>query len=77
MRMSHWIGLCFLKPENVSPSCRNIIVSMLLKMNFYIQLLYEHVLTCCRKKLVGGGGNYGSPQPFPMLRPRLEVESRL
>ena len=55
VRMSHWIGLCFLKPENVSPSCRNIIVSMLWKMNFYIQLLYEHVLTCCRKKLVGGG----------------------
>ena len=25
----HWAGLCILKPENVSPSCRDIIVSML------------------------------------------------
>ena len=26
---NHWTGLCSLKPENVSPSCRDIIVSML------------------------------------------------
>ena len=24
--MTHWTGLCILKPENVSPSCRDIIV---------------------------------------------------
>ena len=50
MRLTHWTGLCNLKPENVSPSCRDIIVSMLWEMNFYLQLLCLHVLTFWGKK---------------------------
>ena len=34
-RRTHWSGLCILKPENVSPSCKDIIVSILLEMNCY------------------------------------------
>ena len=52
-------GLCILKQENVSPSCRDIIVSVLWEMNFYIQLLRVHVFTFGGKKL---------GWPFPMLR---------
>ena len=29
---THWTGLCILKPETVSPSCRDIIVSMFWQM---------------------------------------------
>ena len=32
MSSTHWTGLCILKPENVSPSCRDIIVSMFWQM---------------------------------------------
>ena len=52
-------GLCILKPENVSPSCRDIIVSVLWEMNFYFQLLRVHVFTFGGKKLGWS---------FPMLR---------
>ena len=50
--------------KNVSPSCRDIIVSILLEMNFYFQLLCVHVLTFWGKKLRGT-----PPWPLPMLRP--------
>ena len=29
---AHWTGLCILKPETVSPSCRDMIVSMFWEM---------------------------------------------
>ena len=48
--MTHWTGLRILKPENVSPNCRDIIVSVLWEMNLYFQLLCVHVLTFCGKK---------------------------
>ena len=50
----------YLKPENVSPSCGDIIVSVLWEVNFCFQLLRVHVLTFWGKKL---------GWPLPMLRP--------
>ena len=32
MSSTHWTSLCILKPETVSPSCRDIIVSMFWQM---------------------------------------------
>ena len=64
---THWTGLCILKPENVSPSCRDITVPMLLEMNFYFQLLRMHVLTWLFGAKNMGGGTPGS---LPILRPR-------
>ena len=32
MSSTHWTGLCILKPETVSPRCRDIIVSMFWQM---------------------------------------------
>ena len=50
--------------KNVSPGCRDIIVSILLEINFYFQLLCVHVLTFWGKKL------RGTPAwPLSMLRP--------
>ena len=41
-----------MKPENVSPSCKDVIVSMLWEMNFYFQL-YACMFCLFRKKLAG------------------------
>ena len=41
-----------MKPENVSPSCKDIIVSMLWEMNCYFQL-YACMFCLFRKKLAG------------------------
>ena len=45
VRRSHQTGLCILKPENVSPSCRDIILSMLLDF-FYSRILIFNFYTC-------------------------------
>ena len=72
LQRTHWIGLSTLKLENVSPSCRDIIVLMLKRKNFFLkfQLLCVHVLNFYGKKTDGsgvGGGN--GPRPLPMLPP--------
>ena len=61
-RRTHWTGLCNLKSENVSPNCRDIIVSMLWEMKFYFQLL------CVHSEILGHEG-HGLPRPLPVLRP--------
>ena len=63
VRRTHQIGLCILKPENVSRSCRDIIVSMLWEMNFYFPLLCVHVSTFWSKNIWRGGGR-ASPAPL-------------
>ena len=52
-----------MKPENVSPSCKDIIISMLWEMNFYFQL-YACMFCLCRKKTGGHG-----PSPSPCYSP--------
>ena len=57
----------------LSPSCRDIIVLMLKRKNFFLkfQLLCVHVLTFYSKKTEGkvGGGGGTVRRPLPMLRP--------
>ena len=60
----------------LSPSCRDIIVLMLKRKNFFLkfQLLCVHVLTFYSKKTEGKGGGGGGGggtvrRPLPMLRP--------
>ena len=50
--------------KNVSPSCRDIIVSLLWKMIIYFQLLSIHALTFWGIKTEGGGGG-GTDPPVP------------
>ena len=71
LQRTHWIGLSILKLENVSPSCRDIIVLMLKRKNFFLkfQLLCVHVLTFYSKKTEGKGGGGTVRRPLPMLRP--------
>ena len=45
VRRSHQTGLCILKPENVSPSCRDIILSILLDF-FYFRILIFNFYAC-------------------------------
>ena len=52
---THWTGLCILKPETVSPSCRDIIVLMFWRW-------CVHVLTFGGKKTGGG-----EARPLPAL----------
>ena len=58
----------------LSPSCRDIIVLMLKRKNFFLkfQLLCVHVLTFYSKKTegkVGGGGGDRAPGPSPCYGP--------
>ena len=68
VQMTHWTGLCILEPENVSPSCRDIIVSMLSEITFYFQLLCMCVLTFWGKKI----GSMGPPVP-PHAKARIKL----
>ena len=58
---THWTGLCILKPETVSPSCRDIIVSMFWQM-----------MRACFDFL--GGKNWGEARP-PSVLPKAAVLS--
>ena len=49
--------------KNVSPSCRDIIVSLLWKMIIYFQLLSIHALTFWGIKTEGGGEGTDPPVP--------------
>ena len=71
LQRTHWIGLSILKLQNVSPSCRDIIVLMLKRKNFFLkfQLLCVHVLTFYSKKTEGKGGGGTVRRSLPMLRP--------
>ena len=59
VRRTYWTGLCILKPENVSPSCRDMIV-----FNFYAGMFWLF-----GTKNRGGGRGHGLPQPLPLPRP--------
>ena len=63
VQRTHRTGLCILKPENVSHSCRDITVSKLLEMNFYFERLCILVLTFKGRKL----GESRASSPLPML----------
>ena len=71
MWTTHWTGLCILKLENVSSSCRDIIVSVLWEMNLYVQLLCVQVLTFCGKKTAAPPPSYGPVKAILNLMSKL------
>ena len=69
VRRTHWTSLCILKPENVSPSCRDIIVSMLW---IFIFNFYSCMFWLFGEKYWGEGGK--GPRHLLMLRPCKHIE---
>ena len=57
MSSTDWTGLCILKPETVSPSCRDIIVSMLWEM---MRACFDFL-----GQKPGGGGEARPPPALP------------